>query len=408
MKVLYISSEYPEETGFGGIATYTRYMAESMASMGHQVHVICRALHKEIHAVENGVNVHRVYCKPYPLPAGRIWFLWRQLAYKTISQSLNRLSWAATVNDEYLRLSMNTKIDVIEYPDCGAEGYYLSYKKLPLVVRLHTPWTVVRRLNRLKEHPLDCWLQKFMELRAIKHATAITSPSSAMAEMLCKQWQIGAPVVYPNPLPANRFTSNKNGSHWIYTGRLEYRKGVHVLIKSYHMICKTHSPPHLYLIGRAFGTMPDGKSYENHISDLISEFNLNDKIHVIGGVDQSGIHQFLKSSSVAFFPSLWENHPYSCLEAMAASTVVCASDCGGFPEIIQDGSNGILFRCNDPVSLADKMRWLLENANATVNLARKAHQHISDNFNPEKICGRALEVYQNVTKKIAACDHQSD
>lgn len=399
MKILYISSEYPPQTGFGGIATYTRYMAEAMASMGHQVYVLCRSIERETHSVQNGVNVHRVPCGSYPLPGGSLWYPLRRFAYNTISQSLNRLAWARTVYREYSRMSANNTFDVIEYPECGAEGYYLTFKRLPLVTRLHTPWTMVRQLNRIKEHPLDCWLQKYLELRSITHAKAVTSPSSALATMLKEQWRVKNVVVFPNPLSVNRFKSEKTGSQWIYTGRLEYRKGVHLLVKAYKMVCKTHNPPQLLLVGRGFGDMPDGKPYKQYIKDLVSESSLEEKIRIIEGVDQSEIPDYLQNSTVAFFPSLWENFPYSCLEAMAAKTAVCGSNCGGFPEIIEDGKNGVLFTCNDFYSLAEKMKWFLENNEATLNLARQAQKHIIDNFSPEQICKRALQVYQSIRFK---------
>ncbi len=396
MKILYISSEYPPQTGFGGIATYTKYMAEAMTSMGQQVHVLCRSIDEENHSVLNGVNVHRVPCGPYPLPDSFLCYPLRRLSYKMISQSLNRLAWARTVNKEYIRLSANNTFDIIEYPECGAEGYYLTFKRLPLVVRLHTPWTIVRQLNMIKEHPLDCWLQKHLERWSITHAKAITSPSNALAAMLQKGWNIRKTVVFPNPLPVNRFKSEKTDSQWIYTGRLEYRKGVHLLVRAYQMVCKTHNPPQLLLVGRGFGDMPDGKPYIQYIKNLISEFGLENKIRIIEGVDQSEIPDYLQTSTVAFFPSLWENYPYSCLEAMAAKTAVCCPDCGGFPEIIEDGKNGVLFKCNDSFSLAQKMKWFLENKEATLDLANQARQYVINNYDPVQICKRALLVYQSI------------
>lgn len=396
MNILYLSSEYPAETGFGGIATYTRYMAESMASLGHQVHVICRALDKQVDLIQNGVKVHRVPCGPHPLPKAPVWYLLRCFLRKEINQSLNRLSWAGTAFNEFLKLSTIIKFDIIEYPDCGAEGYYFSLRNLPVVVRLHTPWTIVRQLNRLKEQPLDCFLQKYLERSAIINAKAVTSPSQALADMLSERWHIQKAAVYPNPLPSILFTSEKTGSDWIYTGRLEYRKGVHILVESYKIICKTHNPPPLLLIGRGFGTMPDGTAYEQYIRDLISQYNLNDKISIIAGVDQTEIIKFLKESSVAFFPSLWENHSYSCLEAMAASTTVCASNCGGFPEIIKDGRNGILFTCNNPLSLAEKMKVLIENKEMLKKMSIEACRSIVENFDPEEICKRALNIYKTI------------
>jgi glycosyltransferase involved in cell wall biosynthesis len=42
------------------------------------------------------------------------------------------------------------------------------------------------------------------------------------------------------------------------------------------------------------------------------------------------------------------------------------------------------------------MRWFLKNKEATLNLASNARQHVIDNFNPEQICKKALQVYESI------------
>ena len=39
MKICLVHEEYPEETNFGGIATYQKAMAEELAKEGHTVYV---------------------------------------------------------------------------------------------------------------------------------------------------------------------------------------------------------------------------------------------------------------------------------------------------------------------------------------------------------------------------------
>jgi hypothetical protein len=43
MRIALLSFEYPPETGFGGIGTYTWYQARALAFLGHEVHVLCGA-----------------------------------------------------------------------------------------------------------------------------------------------------------------------------------------------------------------------------------------------------------------------------------------------------------------------------------------------------------------------------
>lgn len=61
MKIALLSFEYPPETGFGGIGTYTWYHARALARLGHEVHVLAGAtsatpLRRDTH---DGVVVYR-------------------------------------------------------------------------------------------------------------------------------------------------------------------------------------------------------------------------------------------------------------------------------------------------------------------------------------------------------------
>lgn len=394
MRILYVSSEYPPETGFGGIATYTKHISEAMASLGHEVHVLCRATDREYTRKNGGVTVHRLFCEPHPLPRMRCLYPFRKISYWFVLQSLHRISWAKTVCNAVNKLSRNSSFDIIEYPECGAEGYFLSKKRFPTVVRLHTPWTIVHELNIANENPVDCLFQEYLERRSIKNAEIITSPSNAILNMLNKRWKIGQAFVFANPIPVSNYGRKKKGFGWVYTGRLEFRKGVHILVKAYAIVCKKRSPPPLHLIGRSYGNMPDGRTYEQYIRQLIAENGLIDRILITPEVNQTDIGTILNNFEVGFYPSLWENLPYSCLEAMASQTVVCASDCGGFPEMICHGENGLLFKCGDESSLADIMLQLIDNKYKMDELGIQARLNVLEKFDSSVIGKIAEDVYK--------------
>ncbi len=55
-----VSQEYPEETGWGGIGTYTHELAHSLARAGHRVCVVARTRqHERIEHEADGVDVYR-------------------------------------------------------------------------------------------------------------------------------------------------------------------------------------------------------------------------------------------------------------------------------------------------------------------------------------------------------------
>ncbi len=401
MNILYISNEYPPDTGYGGIATYTRNMARAMVKLGHTVHVICRSEKSEGAVVDDeGVTVHRTVCGPYPLPVHKAWYPLRRLCYLFISQALHRLAWAKTAWKKFKELSRSIRFDIIEYPECGAEGFYFAKKcTVPTTVRLHTPWSLVREIDKIKEHPLDRFLQAYMEKTSISKADTMTSPSRALPLLLSERWNIPHATVYPNPINSQDYSSQRGNSQWIYTGRLEYRKGVHVLIEAYARVCTTHNPPSLLLAGAAVGTMDTGEHYGDYIHGLINDLDLKSKVQHLPGVPHSRIATLLNESSVAFFPSLWENFPYACMEAMACGLTVVASDCGGLPEMIVDGESGILCKAGDADALVASMRSILDNPEKASLLGKHARERVQSLFDLEIAAIKAQELYLQTIQK---------
>jgi glycogen(starch) synthase len=337
MNILYISSEYPVETGYGGIGTYTKYAAEGMVRRGHTVHVLCRSVSAEVKTTnENGVTVHRIPSLGYRIPQGKRFYLLRKACYKLLPHTLIRQAWAKTVSAAVIDIERTAHFDIIEFPECGAEGFYLKGSLKPKrIARLHTPWETVRKLDKLQEAPLDTFFLSFMEKFSVKKATAVSSPSHALADQIKCHWNLKKITVFPNPIPLHNFSITK-GTEWIYTGRVERRKGVHILIQAYNEISRRISVPPLYIIGSPYGFMADGMSYEDYIRDLMDKNGSGNTIKWVKGTTLDKVKDYLTNSSVAFLPSLWENFPYSCLEALACGLVVVASDCGGFPEIIKN------------------------------------------------------------------------
>ncbi|MGB7567600.1 MAG: glycosyltransferase family 4 protein [Chitinivibrionales bacterium] len=400
MNILYISNEYPPETGYGGIGTYTMHIAEGMAARGHSVHVLCRSQSTEAFTVkQHGVVVHRTPPGVYPLPSQRMYYPLRKLCYAAIPHSLFRLAWARQVYGAYKDLTASKeKFDIIEYPECGGEGYYFSHeRRVPRVIRLHTPWEMVRGLDSIHESLFDRGLLGHIERNAARCATAITSPSSALAKELKSRWNLKKITIFPNPLPFDNSTMT-SGNDWIYTGRIEYRKGVHILIEAYARLCQSQTPPMLRIIGKPYGKLPNGVEYSDYIAQLITRKGCDRKIEWIRGMPLASIPGFLQRSNVAIFPSLWENLSYSCLEAMANGLTVIASRCGGFPEIINNGENGLLFEPENISQLTDILSMLLHNPVLGRNLGISARKSIETVYNSSIVCKDAEFFYGNVIK----------
>ncbi|MBN1578632.1 MAG: glycosyltransferase family 4 protein [Chitinispirillaceae bacterium] len=398
INILYISGEYPPETGYGGIGTYTKYIAEGLAARGHSVSVIARSIRDE-ESIEfhGGVVVHRIAPLPYPLPTHRYAYLLRRFCTRHFSHSLNRLAWGMAVGRKIDRLlNSNHRFDIIETPECGAEGLFVSPRMgKRRIIRLHTPWEMIRRLDTLREPWGDRLLLPLLEKHAAKRADGVSAPSQAIADIMKKRWHLRKVTVIPNPLPTASFEPTV-GRLWIYTGRIERRKGVHHLIAAYAKVRSLRPVPSLKLVGRAYGTDASGKEYGAVIRAMIDELKVQNEVTWIENAHLDDVARLLQEAAVAFFPSLWENFPYTCLEAMASGCAVVATRCGGFPEIIEHGETGLLVHPDSDEALAATMLYLLDNPGGTAALGSAARKRITEKVSTDRVCRDMELFYQQI------------
>ena len=114
-----------------------------------------------------------------------------------------------------------------------------------------------------------------------------------------KRWKLRDIEVIPNSLPADQYDKTSGGG-WIYTGRVEMRKGVHILT-AYEELCKAAVLSCFENNSRAYGTMKDGTSYGELIGKRINSAPLNGRVEWIEGLPLSDAKGHLLASSVAIF-----------------------------------------------------------------------------------------------------------
>jgi glycosyltransferase involved in cell wall biosynthesis len=290
--------------------------------------------------------------------------------------------------------------DIIEYTECGGEGFYINkVKNSTTIARLHTPWEIVALYDAIRENPLEKMLLRHLDRHPVHAACGVSCPTQSLADLMKKRWRLGTVAVFPNPVPADDFLMS-SGIDWIFTGRVERRKGVHVLIQAIADLRRrcadaTVTLPFLRIIGRPYGSM-NGIDYGEYIDGLIRKNNLSSAIEWIRGADHGSMKHYLATSSVAIFPSLWENLSYSCLEAMASGCAVVASRCGGFPEIISHGENGLLCSPGDPGELSRQLYELLTTQDMIAKIGAAARKTVQNVYDTPIACTKAGEWYQSV------------
>lgn len=147
-----------------------------------------------------------------------------------------------------------------------------------------------------------------------------------------------------------------------------------------------------------------GGPQEDNLRQQARLLGIADKVVFAGRVPHEQVNRYYDLVDVLVYPRhsmrLTELvTPLKPLEAMAQGRLFVASDVGGHKELIRDGETGILFKAEDPQSLADKVLSLLNATERWTALRLAGRQYVENERNWRTSVARYQGVYEKVLGK---------
>jgi glycosyltransferase involved in cell wall biosynthesis len=317
----------------GGAEIATSGAAEHLAQRGHEVHVITTldpGLPNE--SVENGVYLHRLFC-PH---------------LRHIDE--------ATFYAKVLQTTRSVKPDILFIQDVGQGLHGFFSKRL-----FKTPYVI--QSHGYAFHQSRRW--RYVASVVLRDADAVIALNDDMKKELQRIWMREIAVI-PNAISSEMFP---NISRDVARERLEIEasekvilcisrwdvvKGLPFLIEGVNHLKLTEPNARLLLVG--YG--PE----EDKLKLLVNKLGLSDRVSFVGKVQQTDIPTYTAASDVFVLPSLTEGFGNVLLEAMAAALPIVATCVGGIPSLVEDGVNGFLVHPRNAGQIADKISFILNNA----------------------------------------------
>jgi glycosyltransferase involved in cell wall biosynthesis len=164
------------------------------------------------------------------------------------------------------------------------------------------------------------------------------------------------PCLYDQKITRQRFDIPQSKLVVGVLGRLDPQKGQEEFIRTIPILLKHQTNLHFVIAGDE----TEGQhGFKKNLKDLSIELGVSDEVQFLPFTD--AVPEFMSAIDIFVLPSHTETFGFVLVEALAMGKAIVATNSGGVPEIITDGSTGILVPPRDGQALADALLKLLKD-----------------------------------------------
>ena len=393
LRIAFVTPEYVTEDYFdGGLANYINRTSRLLADRGHDVHVVTLSRRNGREFDHDGVMVHRVMLKPS-------WQMVHRITRYSLNSTLHWLNFSTQVFRKLKQLHRQRPFHLIQYPNYSSCGLLsIPFLRTAHVVRAssyQSAWNDYGSITR----NVDEALTERLESLQYKLTRNIFAPSHSMQKFLVEKLSVReARLIRPPFYIENNDWDTavydqflKGKKYALFFGRFQLHKGFHILAQSLPRFLEQYPDAHVALIGRDMETSVAASmaGYARAQCGAVAS-----RLIVLENLPHSQLYPIINDAHLVVLPSLIDNLPNACLEAMGLGKVVIGTSGASFEELITDGVNGFLVTPNNAPALAEKLISAWTNPDlAKISVAAKQRMQ---EFAPEKTLVSLLNYYSEL------------
>jgi glycosyltransferase involved in cell wall biosynthesis len=183
----------------------------------------------------------------------------------------------------------------------------------------------------------------------------------------------------------------------VYTGRLVSYKGLPRLLRVWREIVGHVPDARLLLVGEEGN---DIHGCEEELRSFVTANHLQGNVTFTGAVRH--VQPLLQAADVFVLPTENEAFPVSLLEAMASGLACVASAVGGIPDILDNGTNGLMIPAGNDGALSHALLNLLTGRERIHRLGCVARETIVDRFSLRSVTDSYVTLIDGLTREARA------
>ncbi|HET7186082.1 MAG TPA: glycosyltransferase family 4 protein [Terriglobales bacterium] len=223
--------------------------------------------------------------------------------------------------------------------------------------------------------PVGFWLREKIEACTFVRAISQYAREQLMKTCAAEQWskiEVAYMGVDSGILSPQKFRERPDPLEIICVGRLVPVKGQKVLIAAIEQLVRDGRNVLLHLVGGG----PDRESLEREAASRGIQRNVT--FH--GFTPQDKLNELYARADVFALASFAEGLPGVLMEAMAMQLPCVSTSITGVPELIRDGTDGLLVPPGNETAMAGAIARLMDNPQLRQHLGSNARRRITEDF----------------------------
>ena len=398
MRICLFSREFPPDTGWGGIGTFVHDLALGLKENGEEVEVISLSADGKESTIDyQGVKVHRVP------PDDSLDTYQMTLSVMPYSHSLLKALFA--MHTKFRQLNNERPFDVVEVPEMFGEGIFVALaKECPLVVRLYTPhFKFIEDKLHLIDDAFDHQFLALIEKLTLLTADVVTSPSEDLGGYVrdAVGFEPSEMAIVRGLIDTNRFCpegkkalGEDKGLKAVFVGRLEERKGVYQLVRAIPKVVEKCPQARFYFVGKDTNTAKGGRSVQAELEQELKAAGVAGHVVFTGPVPHATMPEYFRAADIFVLPSLYDNAPLTCLEAISSGVAMVGTSAGGMKEYVVSGESGTIIPPADVDALAEALIDLFQNDDKRKSYGEEARKRALELFDRRITAAKTVELYK--------------
>lgn len=385
MNILFVTGQFASnarDCALGGMARSVFKSAVGLQGRGHSVRILT-ADRVDRRWIYQGIPVISVTTR-FDIKGGNdIRFLWDILSREYI---LEKKIW---------ELHAEEPIDIIQYTGWFGIGLFHD-NKIPAVMRIssYTRAEFPNEFSRSRYRILSK-----LELFAAKRMNFVFTPGKNVALAVEKDLHKKVAVIETPYISEKVDSSNKNDEfeiadkrYVLFFGRLSIEKGIYVIDKVLYRMLKQF--PDIYFVFAGLLTVNQGEPIKERLEKSAAEFK--ERLIFCGVVPQEELVHLIQGAEVILMPSIMDNFPNTCAEAMDRGKIVIGTDGSSLEQFIIDGHSGLLAKPGDSESLYRKFLQAMALSEAEKKRIERNAQRRVKKWNLEDYSAKMESLYERV------------